>query len=92
VTVHEEILSFLRKDHPDARVHVTTFPSGAVVIDVRTEAMVLTVHCSLLKEIGISRLRGHDDGLSGHDVVVTHARDAIAVLDRWLQSGQVETV
>jgi len=69
-----------------------SFPSGVVVIDIRTDRAVLTVECSLSKGIGISQLRGKDDAFSGHDLVVTETLDAIAVLDRWLRHPPIETV
>jgi hypothetical protein len=87
MSVHEEFVAAIRLTYPMAEIDVHAFPSGAAVVDIRCGGRFITVECSATGGIGMSLLRGAEDRLSGHDVVVARLEDATNQVDLWLSSS-----
>jgi hypothetical protein len=83
----ESIMEHVRTTYPGAAFRLYEFESGTVVLDISVGRGTITVECTASGKMGLSRLFGSSDGLSGHEAVFENVEDALVQIDEWLRNA-----
>lgn len=75
-----QLLAEIALEFPDVDVSKHVFESGAAMIDVRWRNRFVVIEYRPEFGFGVSMLEERDDGMSGHEMVVPSAAEAISRL------------
>lgn len=83
---YRQVLDFLRKTFPSARLEVEEFSNGSAMIDVHVGSRLVVVEYLPRLGFGVSEPADDDSGFGGHDQAFETPRDVNEYLTELLEN------